>query len=163
MLDRAVVNAGPLVALSLAGRLDLLPALFREFWIPEAVFREVAVAGLGRPGAAALSEAAWSDRVRPAPAPDPLLVAELDPGEAAVISLARVSIPCMAIIDEKRGRRIAHQVYGLQVKGTAGLLVEAKRRGLLNDLRSTLLELKRAGYFLSDAVIEGACKAAESH
>jgi predicted nucleic acid-binding protein len=163
MLDRAVVNAGPMVALSLAGRLDLLPALFKEFWIPETVFHEVAVAGLGRPGAAALGEAAWAARVRPAPEPDPLLVAELDPGEAAVISLARACIPCMAIIDEKRGRRIAHQVYGLPVKGTAGLLVEAKRRGLLNDLRSTLLELKRAGYYLSDAIIEGACKAAESH
>lgn len=163
MLDRAVINAGPLVALSLAGKLDLLPALFREFWIPETVFREVAVAGLGRPGAAALSDPAWAERIRPAPEPDPLLVAELDPGEAAVISLARANIPCMAIIDEKRGRRIAHQVYGLPVKGTAGLLVEAKRRGLLNDPRSTLLEFKRAGYYLSDAVIEGACKAAESH
>lgn len=163
MLDRAVVNAGPLVALSLVGRLDLLPALFKELWIPEAVYREVAVAGLGRPGAAALSDATWSDRVRPAPEPDPLLVAELDPGEAAVISLARASVPCMAVIDEKRGRRIAHQVYGLPVKGTAGLLVEAKRRGLLNELRATLLDLKRAGYYLSDAVIEGACKAAESH
>jgi predicted nucleic acid-binding protein len=68
----------------------------------------------------------------------------------------------MAIIDEKRGRRIARQVYGLPVKGTAGLLVEAKRRGQLNDLRATLLDLKHAGYYLSDAVIEGACKAAES-
>lgn len=163
MLDRAVVNAGPLVALSLAGRLDLLPALFKEFWIPETVFREVAVAGLGRPGAAALTDAAWAERIRPAPEPDPLLVAELDPGEAAVISLARACVPCMAIIDEKRGRRIAHQVYRLPVKGTAGLLVAAKRDGLLDDLRSTLLDLKRAGYYLSDAVIEGACKAAESH
>ena len=45
--ERAVVNAGPLVGLSLAGRLDLLPALFSEFWIPEIVFHEVAVAGLG--------------------------------------------------------------------------------------------------------------------
>lgn len=163
MLDRAVINAGPLVALSLAGRLDLLPALFNEFWIPEAVYREVAIAGLGRPGAQALADAPWAARVRVAPEPDPLLVAELDPGEAAVISLARASVPCMAIIDEKRGRRIAHQVYGLPVKGTAGLLVEAKRRGLLSDLRSTLLDLKRAGYYLSDAVIEGACKAAEAH
>jgi len=32
LLDRAVINAGPLVALSLAGRLDVLPALFGEFW-----------------------------------------------------------------------------------------------------------------------------------
>ncbi len=163
MLDRAVVNAGPLVALSLAGRLDLLSVLFNEFWIPEPVYREVAIAGLGRPGAQALTDTDWTKRVRAAPEPDPLLVAELDPGEAAVISLARACAPCMAIIDEKRGRRIAHQVYGLPVKGTAGLPVEAKRRGLLDDLRSTLLNLKRAGYYLSHAVIEGACEAVESH
>ena len=119
ILDRAVVNAGPLVALSLAGRLDLLPALFEEFWIPDTVFREVAVAGLGHP--------LHGEHRR------------------------------------ERGRRIAHQVYGLPLKGAAGLLVEARRCGLLNDLRSTLLDLKRVGYYLSDAVIEGACKAAELH
>jgi predicted nucleic acid-binding protein len=37
MPGRAVINAGPLVALSLVGRLDLLQALFSEFWIPSAV------------------------------------------------------------------------------------------------------------------------------
>lgn len=76
MLDHAVVNAGPLVALSLAGRLNLLPALFKEFWIPEAVFREVVIAGLGHPGAQAQSDTAWAERVRPAPEPDPLLVSK---------------------------------------------------------------------------------------
>lgn len=161
--DRAVINAGPLVALSLVGKLELLPTLFQEFWIPETVFREVAAAGLGRPGPAVLADTAWTERIRPAPEPDPLLVAELDPGEAAVISLARACVPCLAVIDEKRGRRIAHQVYGLPVKGTAGLLVEAKRRGLPGDLRLTLLDLKRAGYYLSEAVIEAACKAIDSH
>jgi predicted nucleic acid-binding protein len=160
LLDRAVVNSGPLVALALAGRLDLLPALFDEFWIPELVFQEVAVAGVGRPGASTLADARWAPHVCPTPTPDPLLVAELDPGEAAVIALARSKAPCMAIIDEKRGRRIARQVYGLPVKGTAGLLVEAHRRGLLDDLRATLLNLKEAGYFLSAAVIEEACAAA---
>jgi predicted nucleic acid-binding protein len=47
LADRAVINAGPLVALALAERLDLLGALFREFWIPQSVFQEVAVAGSG--------------------------------------------------------------------------------------------------------------------
>jgi|CXWJ01.1.fsa_nt_gi predicted nucleic acid-binding protein len=159
MLERAVVNAGPLVALSLVGRLDLLPALFKEFCIPETVFREVALAGLGRPGAAALADEPWAKRVRISPEPDPLLVVELDAGEASVISLARVCPPCMAIIDEKRGRRIAHHVYGLPVKGTPGLLAEARRRGLLSDLRATLGDLRQSGYYLSDAVIEGACRA----
>jgi len=81
LAECAVINAGPLVALSLAGRLDLLPALFREFWIPETVFHEVAVAGLGRPGSQALSAARWAPHVRPVPEPDPLLIAELDPGD----------------------------------------------------------------------------------
>lgn len=163
LAERAVINSGPLVALSLAGRLDLLPSLFGEFWIPEPVFREVAVAGLGRPGAVALADARWSPHVRPSPTPDPLLIAELDLGEASVIALARSITPCLAIIDEKRGRRIAHHVYGLPVKGTAGLLVEAHRRGLLGDVRAILLDLKRVGYFLSDAVIEAACTAAQQN
>jgi len=89
MIERAVINSGPLVALSLAGRLDLLPLLFQEFWIPEAVYHEVAVAGLGRPGADALADARYTAHVRPASEPDPLLIAELDAGEAAVIALAR--------------------------------------------------------------------------
>ena len=160
LAERAVINAGPLVALSLAGRLDLLPSLFAEFWIPEPVFREVALVGLDRPGAQALSDARWAPHVRVAPDPDPLLIAELDAGEAAVISLARSISPCLTIIDEKRGRRIAHHVYGLPVKGTAGILVEAHRRGLLVDVRAALLDLKRSGYFLSDAVVEAACAAA---
>ena len=109
LLDRAVINSGPLVALSPAGRLDLLPALFGEFWIPEPVFHEVALAGVGRPGAGALADARWAAHVCPAPTPDPLLIAELDPG----------------------------------------------------DVRATLLDLKRAGYFLSDAVVEAACAAAQ--
>ncbi len=161
MIERAVINSGPLVALSLVGRLDLLFLLFQEFWIPEAVYQEVAVAGLGRPGADALADARYAAQVRPAPEPDPLLIAELDAGEAAVIALARSCAPCLAILDEKRGRRIAQHVYGLPVKGTAGLLVEAHRRSLLPELRATLLDLRRAGYFLSEAVIEGACLAAQ--
>lgn len=162
MLDRAVIDAGPLIALSLVGRLDLLGALFREFWIPDLVFREVVIAGLGRPGGDALSEGLWASHVRASPEADPLLVSELDPGEAAVIALARSLPPCLAVIDERRGRRIAHHVYSLPVKGTAGLLVEGHRRGLVSDVRGLLLDLRRSGYFLSDAVIEGACAAARS-
>lgn len=161
LAERAVINSGPLVALSLAGRLDLLPVLFGQFWIPDLVFHEVAVAGLGRPGADVLTDIRWQQHVRSSPEPDPLLIAELDPGEAAVIALARSVAPCLAVIDEKRGRRIAHQVYGLPVKGTAGLLVEAHRLGLLDDIRATLVDLKRGGYFLSDAVIAAACAAAQ--
>ena len=138
MIERAVVNSGPLVALSIIGQLDLLPALYAECWVPQTVFNEVAVAGVGKPGAKSLQAADWQARVRVAPVPDPLLVMELDAGEAEVISLARQLSPCMAIIDERRGRRIAQQVYGLPVKGTAGILVEARRLGLISAVRPLL-------------------------
>lgn len=69
LLDRAVINSGPLVALALAGRLDLLPALFGEFWIPELVFHEVAVAGVGRPGANTLADTRWAPMCAPHPHP----------------------------------------------------------------------------------------------
>ena len=160
MLDRAVINAGPLVALSLLDQLNLLPALFNECWVPQTVFNEVAVAGIGKPGAISLHGADWLARVRVSPIPDPLLVMELDVGEAEVISLARQLSPCMAIIDERRGRRIAQYVYGLPVKGTAGILVEAQRRGLISGVRPRLLELRTAGYFIADSVIAAACQAA---
>lgn len=160
MIDRAVINAGPLVALSLIGRLDLLPTLFAECWVPQAVFNEVAVAGIGKPGAIALQSAEWLARVRLSPVPDPLLVMQLDVGEAEVISLARQLSPCFAVIDERRGRRIAQEVYGLSVKGTAGVLVEAKRRHLISDVRPMLLALREAGYFMAQSVIAAACLAA---
>lgn len=160
LTERAVINSGPLIGLSLTGQLDVLPALFSEFWIPERVFHEVVVAGIGRPGADALTEARWASHVRSSFEPDPLLISELDYGEAEVIMLARHLSPCLTIIDEKRGRKIARSIYGLQVKGTAGLLVEAHRRGLLEDVRASLLDLRRAGYYLSDAVVEAACAAA---
>ncbi len=158
MFDRAVVNAGPLVALSLLDELDLLPALFGECWVPQSVFHEVAVAGIGKPGAKSLQSADWQARVRASPIPDPLLVMELDAGEADVIALARELSPCIAIIDERRGRRIAQKVYGLSVKGTAGILVEAHRRTLIPSVRPRLLELRASGYFIADSVIAAACQ-----
>ncbi|MDD5034688.1 MAG: DUF3368 domain-containing protein [Methylococcaceae bacterium] len=159
MIERAVVNSGPLVALSIIGQLDLLPALYAECWVPQTVFNEVAVAGIGKPGAKSLQAADWQTRVWAGLVPDPLLVMELDAGEAEVISLARQLSPCMAIIDERRGRRIAQQVYDLPVKGTAGILVEAHHRGLVSGVRPHLMELRAAGYFIADSVIAAACKA----
>lgn len=160
MIERAVINAGPLVALSLIDQLHLLPKLFTECWVPQTVFDEVAVAGIGKPGAASLNSADWLARVRASPQPDPLLVMQLDAGEAEVISLARQISPCWALIDERRGRRIAQEVYGLAVKGTAGILVEAKRRGFVSEVRPMLLALKGAGYFMAESVIDRACSAA---
>ena len=56
---KAIVNATPLIALALLGRLDLLRQMFDEVIVPATVYQEVAVEGTGRPGAAAIAQADW--------------------------------------------------------------------------------------------------------
>lgn len=56
------------------------------------------------------------------------------------------------LIDEKLGRRAARQL-GLQPLGVVGLLVEAKTRKLLPELRPLFARLKHeAGFWVSEAV-----------
>ncbi len=57
---KVVVNATPLIALSLLDKLDLLPQLFDEIMIPTAVYEEVVIQGIGRPGAAVVADASWN-------------------------------------------------------------------------------------------------------
>ena len=59
-----------------------------------------------------------------------MLLAELDKGEAAVIHTARKRGITRVLIDERKARRVAELVYGLRVKGSAAMLVEAKHRGI---------------------------------
>lgn len=84
-----VVNAGPLISLARIGLLDLLPKLFDEILVTDAVFREVTQDQL-LPGALAVKDADWlklgaiSDRgavIR--------LSFWLDAGESEVLVLAQ--------------------------------------------------------------------------
>jgi hypothetical protein len=56
---RVVVNATPLIALSLINRLTLLKQLFNEVIVPSAVYEEVALQGIGRPGARVFRDSSW--------------------------------------------------------------------------------------------------------
>ena len=73
---KVVVNATPLIALSLISRLELLRQLFTEILVPPAVSEEVAIRGAGQPGAAALANANWVQVQSPEASPtlEPLLL-----------------------------------------------------------------------------------------
>jgi predicted nucleic acid-binding protein len=56
-------------------------------------------------------------------------------------------------LDERKGRRIAKRL-GLSVRGTLGVLVEAKKRGHVAFVGPVLDRLVGAGFRVSDAVQE---------
>ncbi|HEX9942634.1 MAG TPA: DUF3368 domain-containing protein [Thermoanaerobaculia bacterium] len=155
-----VCNAGPLIALAIVGRLDLLEKLYRRVLVPEAVFQEVTGTGIGRIGATEVSAAAWLERVPGGTLPEPLLAKELGAGEAQVIAVAHRIGSKLVLIDERRARRIAEEAYGLRVRGSAGILVAAKRIGLLPAVRPLLERMRSQGYYLSRRLIERATKEA---
>jgi uncharacterized protein len=137
--------------------LDVLEELYQSVLIPEAVFREVAEAGAGRAGTQQVAAARWLEHVQTPIPPDPLLIKELGPGEAEVIAVAYRLKARWTLLDERRARRIAEQAYGLRVKGSAGILVEAKRRRLIPQVKPLLEAMASQGYFISRRLIERAC------
>ena len=106
----------------------------------------------GQPGADAIRDAGWID-VQQADA----IQAEgyalvVDGGEAEAIALARHNFDSLLLIDDDRGRRLAMKL-GLRIKGTLGILIAAKRAGLLPAVKPELMVLRERGVFVTEALI----------
>ena len=85
----------------------------------------------------------------------------LDTGEASVIQLAREIGVYKILMDERKGRRVARDVYGLQVIGTVRLLNDAKQAHLVASVKEPLQQMRAAGYWIHDKIIAAAIKAAK--
>ena len=152
-----VSDASPLIALAAVRQFDVLRALYGEVLIPEAVYEEVAVRGVGEPGSREVQARPWV-RVEAASAPPPSLLKQLYLGEAEAITLATARSADWVLMDERRGRKAA-EALGLRVIGTVGVLVEASRRHLIPDLALVLDALRASGFHVSDALVAQALSA----
>jgi predicted nucleic acid-binding protein len=155
-----VCDSGPLIVLAAVGRLHLLHQSYGNIVVPEAVYREVTSAGEDRPGAREVAAAPWIHRVVVAPPPEPLLRNELGRGEAEAIALCARTRGALLVADDLKARRIATLAYGLRVIGTVGVLVAAKRAGLLAAVAPILAEARAAGFRVSDSVVVRALREA---
>jgi uncharacterized protein len=88
MKGRLVANTGPVIALALIDRLDILRSLFQSVSISEEVHKELLEGGSSGHGLISLQKASWI-KVQPLSSPiDPLLMTVIDNGEASVVQLA---------------------------------------------------------------------------
>ncbi len=160
MKGRIVCNTGPLIALAIVDKLDLLRLLFAEIVVPETVHQEILQGGSCSAGLSVYNQASWI-KVKSLNCPfDPLLDSILDAGEASVIQLARESRAELVVIDERKARRVARSVYGLRVIGAARVLVEAKRRGYLKRVDETIRRMRDGGYWLHDDIVRSVLREA---
>lgn len=152
-----ISDSGPLIYLGSTGQLELLRALYGEVVVPQEVMDEVTVAGAGDRGAAEVASCPFL-RVEPVPLRHPVRLAlarVLDAGEAAALALAVELNAELVLMDERKGRHAARDL-GLRVRGTIGVLLDAKRAGELVSVRSALDAVRGAGMWISDALYEEA-------
>jgi len=136
---KVISNSSILIALSRIGQLNLLSQRFTDgILIPQAVWHEVVETGSGRSGANEVKIANWITvhqiTNRPLFA---LLSTELDKGESEAIVLAIEEQADIILLDERSARRKAVSL-DLTVLGTVGILIWAKRAGLIENLREQL-------------------------
>ena len=83
--------------------------------------------------------------------PVELAATQLDAGEASALALA-LTAEATVLLDEMRGRRVAADL-AIPVVGFCGLLILAKRQGLIAAVLPYLHQARAGGYFLSDELL----------
>jgi len=87
---------------------------------------------------------------------------KLDPGETTAIALALSHPDSMLIIDEVAGRRVAKEL-GIQITGTLGILLEAKRRGIVSTMHPLIRKLQASNFRMSKTLIAAILTEAEEN
>jgi predicted nucleic acid-binding protein len=152
---RFVVNASPVIFLTQIRALPLLRDLTSEVIIPMAVRNEV-LAGAGYHDSLVPVEFPSWMIVRPdLPLPPEVAGWDLGAGESQVLAHAAVAMDCEAVLDDLQARRCARGL-GLLTTGTLGIILRAKRAGLISAARPLVEDLLRKGLYLSQAVVESA-------
>ncbi len=146
MSQQAVTNSTCLIGLERIGQLDLLPQVFSTVFAPPTVAAEV------RSPLSWLTVQAVQNLAVVA-----TLRTQMDAGEAEAIALAMELGDVILILDDKKARRVAQQI-GLRVIGTVGMLLRAKRQGVIGEIKPLLTALIQADFRIADAIIREALR-----
>lgn len=154
-----ISDSSSLIAIAAVGQLGVLHGLYREVVVPRAVWSEVTAPN--RPGATEIQNAGWirvasvAERSSIGVLPQPL-----GPGEGEAIVLAQELSADLLLIDERRARKIALQL-GLPVTGVVGVMLEAKKAGLISAIKPILDQMEAAVAFrLKRSLYDAALRAA---
>ncbi|MEO1147365.1 MAG: DUF3368 domain-containing protein [Cyanobacteria bacterium J06638_22] len=139
-----VSDTSPITNLAAIGQLDFLCQLYTTIVIPLAVYNEMVTAGKPVPGAVEVQTLSW---IQTQTVSDVQAVIDLqsnqddiDLGEAEAILLAQQLKADLLLMDERRGRALAVN-YGLRVTGLLGVLLQAKRNGLIPAVKPLMDQL----------------------
>ena len=152
-MRKVIINSTPLIALSKINQLELLRKMYGEIYIPEAVYREVT-----RKNDIAKKQIQNNDWIHVTHIKNferkRMYSAKLHDGEVEVMILAEeYGAEHLVVIDDNSARKTA-EFLGLNLTGTIGILIKAKRKGLINFVMPYIESMKNHGIYFSEQLME---------
>jgi predicted nucleic acid-binding protein len=147
-----VSNTSPINYLILIGHINLLPELFEQIVIPQAVYSELSDV------LAPLSVQDWIAsppdwlKIQPVSQPSDAIVDLLDPGEGEAILLAQELKADLLLLDDRAARRAATE-RGLPITGILGILERAAIMQII-DLFTAVQNLQSTSFWVSDSLLQ---------
>jgi predicted nucleic acid-binding protein len=153
--DKVIINASPLIFLSRSHHLALLKSFADEVWVPEPVAEEILRRGHEDITAQAIKNTPWLVTQPVKDIPMSILEWRLGAGESAVLALSLAHPHTEVIIDDLAGRKCADSL-DIPVRGTLGLVLVAKKRGVIPAARPVMEDMMSAGLYLSKRILDRA-------
>ena len=147
-MPEVICNTSPLQYLHQIDQLSILPVLAGSVIVPPAVVAELdagTARGLDLPEPEHLK---WIKIQAPISGVAVSLITDLGPGESQVLMLALEMPGSVALLDDALARRVAI-ANGIPLKGTLGLLLDAKRAGHLSVVKPSIDRLQELGFRLA--------------
>jgi uncharacterized protein len=146
-----VADSSALIALSICDSLHLLEALFGDVLVPETVFREVTQSD--KPEAQKL-RAYLQDKTRKVDMRAYVyLDAFADAGETEAMLLYKQISADKLLIDDRRGRKVA-KINNINTIGSLGVLLSAKRAGLIPEVAPLIGRLTGSQIYISPSLAQ---------
>lgn len=141
-MPKVIPDTSCLILLKKIGALELLNSLYDEILITEIVLKEFQEELPISHSKIKIENTEFYS----------LLCQQIDPGEASVIVHASRSKECLMILDDLKGRKVA-AALNLNFTGTLGLLVKAKRSGVIPEIKPLVLKLIESDIRISPQVL----------
>ena len=84
---------------------------------------------------------------------------DLGKGESSVLSFVLRNAGYWAVMDDREARRCAMSLK-CRLIGTLGIILLAKKKGLIQSVRASLGKLQNAGFWLSETLVDEICQKA---
>jgi predicted nucleic acid-binding protein len=147
-----VSNTSPINYLILIGHINLLPELFQQIIIPQAVYSELSDASAPSPVQTWIATPPDWLKIQPVSQPSDAILDLLDPGERAAILLSQELNADLVLLDDMKARRTATE-RGLTITGILGILDQAATMKLI-DLPAAVQNLQSTSFWASDSLFQ---------